>query len=83
MERAYSAAGIEPPLEELLDDQIARLVMRRDGIGPADVWRSVEAARARLARKTPPDADERPGLDALLEPTSAGGTASQLRPPSG
>ena len=80
MERAYSAAGIEPPLEELLDDQIARLVMRRDGIGSADVWRSVEAARARLARKAPPDADKRHGLDALLEPTSAG---SQLRPPSG
>jgi hypothetical protein len=45
MEREYTAAGIEPPLGELLDDQIARLVMRRDGIGPADVWRSVEQAR--------------------------------------
>ena len=82
MEHAYAVAGIEPPLEELLDDQIARLVMRRDGIGPADVWRSVEAARTRLARKAPPDGDQRPGLDAILEPTSAVGTDSQLRPPS-
>jgi hypothetical protein len=28
--------GIEPPVEELLDEQIAYLVMQRDGIGPAD-----------------------------------------------
>jgi hypothetical protein len=83
MEHQYAAAGIEPPLEELLDDQIARLVMRRDGIGPADVWRSVEAARMRLARKAPPDTDKRPGLDAILESSSAVGTDSQLRPPSG
>jgi hypothetical protein len=83
MEHQYAAAGIEPPLEELLDDQIARLVMRRDGIGPAEVWRSVEAARARLARKAPPDADKRPGLDAILEPASAVGTEGQLTPPSG
>jgi hypothetical protein len=52
MAHDYAAAGIEPPLEELLQDQIARLVMRRDGIGPADVWRAVEAARSRLAQRT-------------------------------
>ena len=82
MEHAYAVAGIEPPLEELLDDQIARLVMRGDGIGPADVWRSVDAARARLARRTPPDADQRPGLDAVCEPASEVATDSQLGPPS-
>jgi hypothetical protein len=48
MGQGYAVAGIEPPLEELLDDQIARLIMRRDGIEPADVWRSIAAARARL-----------------------------------
>jgi hypothetical protein len=44
MGQGYAVAGIEPPLEELLDD----LIMRRDGIEPADVWRSIAAARARL-----------------------------------
>jgi hypothetical protein len=37
MRQGYAVAGIEPPLEELLEDQIARLIMRRDGIEPADV----------------------------------------------
>jgi hypothetical protein len=45
MGQGYAVAGIEPPLEELLDD----LIMRRDGIEPADVWRSIAAARARLS----------------------------------
>ena len=40
MGHGYAVAGVEPPLEELLDDQIARLIMRRDGLEPADVWRS-------------------------------------------
>ena len=39
MEHGYTAAGIEPSLEELLNDRIAQLVMRRDGISLADVWR--------------------------------------------
>ena len=46
MGHGYAVAGVEPPLEELLDDQIARLIMRRDGLEPADVWRSIAAARA-------------------------------------
>jgi hypothetical protein len=66
MDQAYAAAGIEPPLEELLDDDIARLIMRRDGIGPADVWRSVEAARARLAHRSADPAARRGG-DAVAE----------------
>ena len=49
MAQPYATAGIEPPLEELLDDPIAHLVMRRDGIGVADVWRWVHEARARWA----------------------------------
>ena len=50
MGQVYAKAGVEPPLEELLDDPIARLIMRGDGIEPADVWRSL-AARARLAHQ--------------------------------
>jgi hypothetical protein len=78
MERGYTAAGIEPPLEELLDDQIARLVMRRDGIGPADVWRSVEEARSRLAQRA-----GKPAAKAIAELSPALGTDSQVGPSSG
>jgi hypothetical protein len=52
MAQAYATAGIEPPLAELLNDPIAQLVMRRDGIAVADVWRAVEAARGRWADRT-------------------------------
>jgi hypothetical protein len=83
MEQGYAAAGIEPPLEELLNDQIAQLIRRRDGIALADVWRAVEMARSRLAERTCTNvADERRGLDAIVEPTSAF-TDSQIGPSSG
>jgi hypothetical protein len=78
MEGEYTAAGIEPPLEELLDDQIARLVMRRDGIGPADVWRSVEQARSRLAQRA-----RKPAATAIAELSPALGTDSRVSPSSG
>ena len=32
MEQEYKRAGIEPPLEDLLNDRIAHLIMGRDGI---------------------------------------------------
>jgi hypothetical protein len=48
MAQPYATAGIEPPLEELLDDPIAHLVMRRDGVELADVWRWIHEARSRL-----------------------------------
>jgi hypothetical protein len=38
----------EPHLREMLTDPIVRLVMRRDNLGPADVWAAVEQARAGL-----------------------------------
>jgi hypothetical protein len=73
MKQAYTAAGIEPPLEELLNDRIVQLIMRRDGIAPADVWRAVEAARSRLANRAPHDAGEPRELDPVLElPLEAG-----------
>lgn len=70
MEQGYAAAGIEPPLEELLNDRIAQLIMRRDGIALADVWRAVEAARLRLANSIQPAAEQPRAPDPLLEPSS-------------
>ena len=69
MAQPYATAGIEPPLEELLDDQIAHLVMRRDGLEAADVWRWVQEARARWAHTAAtPDAAGPPGHEAALVP---------------
>jgi hypothetical protein len=67
MEQSYAAAGIEPPLEELLNDQIAQLIRRRDGIALADVWRAVETARSRLAERTRGGAKQPRGPDPALE----------------
>ena len=70
MEQSYTVAGVEPPLEELLNDRIARLVMRRDGLALADVWRAVELARSRLAERTRQVAEESPEPTAELHPTA-------------
>jgi hypothetical protein len=67
MPHRYAVAGIEPPLEELLNDRIALLLMRRDGIEPADVWRAVEAARSRLAQSINPTAETGPSAGRLAE----------------
>ena len=48
----------EPPLEEILDDPIVRLLMRRDGIGPDDVLRTLERAWRRRSVGAP-DARDR------------------------
>ena len=71
MEHGYTAAGIEPSLEELLNDRIAQLVMRRDGVSLADVWRAVETARSRLTDRTRQMAEEPREPPAELPP--AGG----------
>ena len=70
MAQPYATAGIEPPLEELLGDQIAHPVMRRDGIGAADVWRWVHEARARWAH-TAAAADAAERLDRQTAPVPA------------
>ena len=45
----------EPPIHEMLSDPIVRLVMRRDKLGPADVWAAVNRGRAALhGREEPP-----------------------------
>jgi len=38
----------EPHIDDMLTDPIVRLVMRRDNVGPADVWAAVDRARANL-----------------------------------
>lgn len=44
----YRKAGTEPPLDELMDDELVHLVMRRDRLTPDMVWAHVESARAIL-----------------------------------
>ncbi|SOD89609.1 hypothetical protein [Caenispirillum bisanense] len=48
MNGRYRKAGIEPPLDELMDDELVHLVMRRDRLTPDMVWAHVETARAGL-----------------------------------
>jgi hypothetical protein len=44
----------EPPLDEVLDDPIVRLVMARDRLMPDDVKAYVDAAMRRLRREKRP-----------------------------
>ena len=43
----------EPPIEEILTDPIMHLVMRRDNLGPADVWAAIDRGRAALHGRAP------------------------------
>jgi hypothetical protein len=45
----WSRAGVEPRVEDLLEDPMIHLVMRRDGIGTQEVMSAVGEARHRLA----------------------------------
>lgn len=47
MERDWGRAGIEMPIEEALADPIVHLVMRRDGLMPADVRAVIDEVRRR------------------------------------
>jgi hypothetical protein len=66
MEQPYAVAGIEPPLEEVLKDPITRLVMRRDGIGIADVRRAVATSLMGFA-SAPAATTELRGIEPALE----------------
>jgi hypothetical protein len=46
---AYARAGVEPPLDEMLDDPVVQLIMQADHVPPADVRRLLETARSRDA----------------------------------
>ena len=47
----------EPPIHEMLTDPIVRLVMRRDNLGPADVWAAIDRARIALHGREEPSRD--------------------------
>lgn len=46
----WSRPGIEPSLEDVLEDPIVHLVMRRDRLTPGDVLKAIEDVRRRLAK---------------------------------
>ncbi|WP_156092746.1 hypothetical protein [Rhodovibrio salinarum] len=48
MTAAWTSAGPEPKLEEILCDPMVELLMRRDRISRQDILRAVQRARQRL-----------------------------------
>ena len=44
----WKCAGREPRLSAMIDDPIVRLLMERDGVSPADVWRIIKVTRRGL-----------------------------------
>jgi len=53
LQAAWSCAGPEPALDDLLYDPIVELLMRRDRIGRQDILRAVQRARQRLETACP------------------------------
>ena len=53
MQAAWSVAGPEPALDELLQDPMIELLMRRDRISRQDILRAVQRARQRLDSACP------------------------------
>jgi hypothetical protein len=50
MSDCYQNAGCEPPLEEMLTDPIVELLLKRDGIDPADLRSYLCSIREKLKR---------------------------------
>ncbi len=46
----------EPALAELIDDPVAQTLMRRDGVTRESLFRTIEAARLRIAAAAVPPA---------------------------
>ena len=46
----WSRAGVEPSLEDVINDPVVRLVMRRDNVAPADLLKMLAHARAHVAK---------------------------------
>lgn len=57
--KAWSEAGIEPSLTEVLGDPIVHLVMRRDGVSLDDVRAAVRLGQARLRAAANGDQERR------------------------
>jgi len=53
VQAAWSSAGPEPALDDLLHDPIVELLMRRDRISRQDILRAVQRARQRLESACP------------------------------
>lgn len=47
-DKAWSEAGQEPKIEDLMADPIVHLVMRRDGLTADQVWHWISEAQRRL-----------------------------------
>jgi hypothetical protein len=50
-EEAMNEVRREPPINEILRDPLTRLLMERDGVDEATLWRLLEQVRQRIARK--------------------------------
>lgn len=61
LKQNWFAAGTEPDLRSLLLDDELRLVMRRDGLTPADYWRHIAQARDALRRRAAMQPKGQPG----------------------
>jgi hypothetical protein len=46
----WSRAGVEPGLDELMNDPLVHLVMRRDHVAPPDVLKALARARGHLCK---------------------------------
>lgn len=55
MKQTWLAAGSEPRLEDMLQDDEMHLLLRRDGLTAGDVRRHAAEARRRLSRRTARD----------------------------
>jgi len=49
--RLRAQAGIEPPLGEVLSDPLIHQIMRRDGVGMAELLRVITEARLGLRKR--------------------------------
>jgi hypothetical protein len=75
---------VEPDLEDLINDPIVRLLMRRDNLVPADLLEVVAQARAHLGQPaTPPQTKARPAaLTNLNSEPDDRGSDSNLNSPT-
>jgi hypothetical protein len=80
----WSRPGVEPDLEDLINDPIVRLLMRRDNLVPADLLEVVAQARAHLGQPaTPPQTKARPAaLTNLNSEPDDRGSDSNLNSPT-
>jgi hypothetical protein len=48
-ESAYARAGVEPPLDEVLDDPVVQLIMQADHVQPTDLQHLLGVVQRRAA----------------------------------